>query len=154
MGPDKPSDALLSVPPNVCVAEDGFTLVGKGGRSLRHESASSRHSKSTRQRASESSGGLKGAQRIHCAPFHLSGISLDSDERDIVCFCRSKNVVVTGCYLLHSCVWSMQSAKIFVDLTSKSTVLGEDFWPAYLKCREWQTDAPASRRSRLTPPSA
>ena len=75
--PDKPSDVLLSVPPNVRAAEDGFTLVGKGERSVRHESASSRHSKSTRQRASGSSGGLKGAPRIHCA---LS-ISLDSGFR-------------------------------------------------------------------------
>ena len=41
---------------------------------------------------------LKGAERIACTPYHLSGVSPVSSEDDVVTFCRLKNVTVTGCY--------------------------------------------------------
>ena len=59
--------------------------------------------------------GLKGAVRAHCLPFHLPGISLVSDADDIISYCRGRNVLVTGCYLIRSRVWGTQSAKIYAD---------------------------------------
>ena len=126
---------------------DGFQLVGKNGRPVRHASKDRRragHSVSQRGR-------LKGAVRVRCMPFHLSGISLESDADDIVSYCRSKAVVITGCYLIRSRIWGTQSAKIYVDKESKELVLGDSFWPTHLKCRVWEPDAPSSRRALLDP---
>ena len=153
-GMDNPSDVPPPTPVGEHAVADGFTLVGKGGKPARRDRRMVSSAPTRKPGRCGSSGGLKGAQRVRCAPFYLAGISLDSNEWDIVSFCCSKNVLVTGCYLLRSRVWGTQSAKIYVDLTSKSTVLAEHFWPAHLKCREWQADAPVSRSSRPTSPSA
>ena len=124
---------------------DGFQLIGKNGRPVRHESKVKR-STGIKQR-----GHLKGAVRVHCMPFHLSGISLESDADDIVSYCRSKKVAITGCYLIRSRIWGTQSAKIYIDKESKKNVLDESFWPTHLKCRVWEPKAPSSKRALSDP---
>ena len=126
---------------------DGFQLIGKNGRPVRHASKDKRSTGiSVKQR-----GHLKGAVRVHCMPFHLSGISLESDADEIVFYCRSKKVAITGCYLIRSRIWGAQSAKIYIDKESKMNVLDESFWPTHLKCRVWEPEAPSSKRALSDP---
>ena len=91
--------------------------------------------------------GLKGAVRAHCLPFHLPGISLVSDADDIISYCRGRHVLVTGCYLIRSRVWSTQSAKIYVDKKCRERILEDSFWPEHLSCRVWEADPPKSKRN-------
>ena len=51
---------------------------------------------------------LKGAERIACTPYHLSGVSPVSSEDDVVTFCRLKSVTVTGCYRIRTRKWGTQ----------------------------------------------
>ena len=136
------ADAVVETTSASPEVSDVFQEVGRNGRPVR--------GKARRERGSGSSC-LKGAVRIHCLPFHLSGISLDSCADDIISYCRKRNVPVTGCYLIRSRVWGTQSAKIYVDKEAKERVVADGFWPTFLRCRIWEAEAPKSKRSLSAP---
>ena len=89
---------------------------------------------------------LRGAQRVSASPFHLAGISLDSTADDIVSYCRTRSVSVTGCSLVRSRVWGTQSAKLFVATSSTDKILDESFWPEHIRCRKWDKHPPATKQ--------
>ena len=128
-------------------AEDGFQ-VARGKR----RAVTVGGGKSGAVRRSDQGPSLKGAVRIHCLPFHLSGISLDSGADDVISHCLDRNVSITGCYLIRSRVWGTQSAKIFVDKNCKERVLEEGFWPDHPRCRVWEPDPPTRPNRNLDNP--
>ena len=126
----------------------GFQLIGKNGRPVRHASKDKRSAGiSVKQR-----GHLKGAVRVHCMPFHLSGISLSPmlmTSSPTVAARRSPLLDATS----SACPFGprRQSAKIYIDKESKENVLDESFWPTHLKCRVWEPEAPSSKRALSDP---
>ena len=91
--------------------------------------------------------GLVGAHRVKCTPCHLRGLSLDSTVQDVLAYCKKKNVVATGCYLVRSRVWGTLSAKVFVSSNDLDKVLEVSFWPDLIKCRKWETHLPNRQQS-------
>ena len=144
-----------AAPPQAALDNDnsGFVEVGKRRKPCkkgdndvsRHGALPSGRSATSARRAAPV--GLKGAQRARCMPFHLSGMCLESCEDDVFDFCSRKGVLITGCYLLRSRVWGTKSAKIYVDINAKETVLSDSFWPDILKCRVWEASAPSSGKA-------
>ena len=90
---------------------------------------------------------LRGAQRVSASPFHLAGISLESTAEDIVSYCRTRNVSVTGCYLVRSRVWGTQSAKLFAATSSADKILDSNFWPEHMRCRKWDNYPPTGQQA-------
>ena len=93
---------------------------------------------------------LKGAKRIVCKPFHLSGLDPETAVEDVVTYCKQKGVNTTGCYPLPTRLWGTQTMKIFVDKQSEQVVLASDFWPDLVQCRAWQK-LPPSRPAEHQP---
>ena len=125
-------------------AEDGqadWKLAGRRGRP-------SRKAKSARQRTNLD---LRGAKRVDCHPFHLSGLSPDNDITDVLEYCRKRGIFVAGGRLIHTRVWGTKSAKIFIDCTSKEQVLAANFWPELVKCRAWLKQPPARANASAAP---
>ena len=91
---------------------------------------------------------LQGTKPAPAKPFHLAGISMECDVRDVVRYCQNRNVLVTGCFLLPSRVSHVsKSAKIFVSSKYEEAILEEGFWPEFMKCRTWEA-SPPRRRTR------
>ena len=86
--------------------------------------------------------GLVGATKLTCAPFNVSGISLDSTEEDILLYCHDKGVTVTGVYMLLTRVWGTRSAKLFAVAADGDTIISECFWPTHVMCRPWLPKPP------------
>ena len=91
--------------------------------------------------------GLTGAKRAVCKAYHLSNVSPDSSDEDMVAYCRSRGVTVTGCYLIRTRVWGTRSMKVFAESTAETTILHEQFWPEHVCCRLWTTLPPRASGS-------
>ena len=120
-------------------AGQGWTAVGRKGKA--------QCSGGQRRRVVPAKSGLRGAQRVWCLPYYLSGISPDSTVDDIIDYCRRKSVTVTGVYLLRSKAWGTVSAKAFINKLDGEKVLSDGFWPPFMKCRLWRKEPPVSGTS-------
>jgi len=102
----------------------------------------------------KSAGSLSGAPRLKCKPFHLSFISLESTAEDVRKYCKSRNVLLTGCYSVKTKRWGTQSMKIYADSTVEAKILSDEFWPELVRCRAWTKEPPSTfNRTDLIPGS-
>ena len=85
---------------------------------------------------------LKGVQRVFSKLFHLSGLSMDMTENNVIAHCRLKGVMVTGCYTIPTRRWGTKSVKVFIDKAADKAVLAETFWPEFVRCRAWLKEPP------------
>ena len=126
--------------------DDGFITVERRNKKKhsRWQSKPSmpQHTQSTTSQRKNKPQTLKGAERVRTQKFHLAGISPECSPSDVIEYCRKRNVVITGCYFIHTRVWGTQSAKLFVDEMSGGLVLSDNFWPSLVKCRKWEREPP------------
>ena len=102
---------------------------------------------SRRNRTKQVASRLKGAQRVKCKVFHLSGVSPDSAVEDVLTFCRLKGVAATGCFNVRTRAWGTKTMKLFVEAPAENTVLQEGFWPEFVRCRAWLKNPPSASRT-------
>ena len=127
---------------------DGFIGVERRRRNMQQQLSA--HGKPMTERVKTSTFGdrgpreglLKGAERVRTKPFHLAGISPDCSATDVTAYCRQRNVLGTGCYLIRTGIGGTQSPNIFVNQSSIDTILKENFWPDLVRCRGWERDPP------------
>ena len=122
------------------VCDDGFVPFTKRRKQQAAKSASARTS--SRAQSLKVASRLKGAVRVKCTPFHLSGVSPSSSMEDVITFCRLKGVLVAGCYSIRTRVWGTQSMKLFAESGAEETILGAGFWPEHVNCRKWAKNPP------------
>ena len=121
---------------------DGFTTVVRKASSKRKFQ---KKTSSTKTIAAP----LSGAQRVSCKPFHLSGLSMDTTTDDVLAYVKLKGVTITGCYAISTKVWGTASMKVFIAKSAEPTVLDSNFWPEFVKCREWMKTPPFRPRPRI-----
>ena len=62
---------------------------------------------------------LKGAQRVFSKPFHLSSLSMDMTEDNVIAHCRLKGVMVTGCYTIPTRRWGQSRRRLSLTKLQK-----------------------------------
>lgn len=75
-----------------------------------------------------------GALHVQTKTF-VSVIRLDCNANDRTSFCQKKKAVITGCQMLRSQAWGMQSAKLFSAKSSVETVAKADYWLENIQCQ-------------------
>lgn len=135
---DDMRDVNASGTPDSCV-DDGWQLVQ---RRSRRPGAST---ETLRTRGGRSHLKLYGSDRVATTTFHLSRIGLDCTPADVLRYCKTRGVVLTGCVFIRTRVWGTQSAKIFVAEKCASEVVTADFWPDLIKCRRWEFTPPRGK---------
>ena len=94
-----------------------------------------------------------------CKPFHLSGISLESSVENInvLTYCRLKKVTLTSWFPIRTRRRGTQSMKLFAEAVAGNVLLGDGFWPDFVRCRSWLKDPPSLHRANssteVLPPS-
>ena len=99
-----------------------------------------------------SSGVLHGAgsEKTAIQPCHLSGISIDYSEDDVILYCRGKGIIATRCFLLPTRVWHGKcTAKLFAATSAKDKLLKNTLWPDHVACRFWESSPPGQNKSNL-----